>query len=135
MEKNNDRDTKFELLTNKLNKMLFRFLIREYYSVSINPFYCLKLLTKIIHNDVNDNLKEQCALFLVYILQNLCVKLGNTIYREACSYGKMSHLNLTIIYNCHLSDFLLVSRIFSLNLFNKSSVNLFNNLVNSRKKS
>ena len=73
MEKNNDRDTKFELLTNKLNKMLFRFLIREYYSVSINPFYCLKLLTKIIHNDVNDNLKEQCALFLVYILQNLCV--------------------------------------------------------------
>ena len=74
-------------------------------------------------------------IFKLLILQNLCVKLGNTIYREACSYGKMSHLNLTIIYNCHLSYLLLVTRIFSLNLFNKSSVNLFNNLVNSRKKS
>ena len=69
------------------------------------------------------------------LLKNLCVKLCNTVYREARSDCKVSHLNLSVVHDCHLADFLLIARIHGLNLLDKASVNLLDNLVYSRKKS
>ena len=63
------------------------------------------------------------------------MKLCNTINRISGNNCKISHLNLSVIDNSHLTNLLLVARIFSLNLFYKTTVNLFNNLVNSWKKS
>ena len=67
------------------------------------------------------------------ILQNLCVQSCNAVYRIACSDCKMCHLHLTIPDNCHLSDFLEVSRIFCLNIKNETTVDFFDDLVNTRK--
>lgn len=66
-------ERKFELYTNKLNKNLFYFLIREYYSHSINPFVTLKNLMKIIHSKISENLKQKCASFLFQILFDISV--------------------------------------------------------------
>lgn len=64
-------DCKYELLSNKMNNSLFKFLMREYYSHTIDPFFCLKLLSKIYHTKITDKLKEKCASFLFTILQEL----------------------------------------------------------------
>ena len=69
----NEIEARYELLSNKLNNKLFIFLLREYYSYSINPFSCLKYLSQIIHSRITDNLKHKCSVFLFYILQHLSV--------------------------------------------------------------
>ena len=69
------------------------------------------------------------------ILQDLCMKLGNTIYRKACCDCKMCHLNLSVINDRHLLNLAVVSRISSLDLKNKTTVDLFCNLIDTRKQS
>ena len=67
------------------------------------------------------------------ILQNLCVKPCNTVNRISRNNCKMSHLNLTIIYNSHLTNLLIgdsgLSRILHFNKTDETAVNLFYNLV------
>ena len=63
------------------------------------------------------------------------MKLRNTVYGITCNDCKMCHLHLAIINDCHLTDLLRIIRILLLDLFHKSAVDLFNNLINSGKKS
>ena len=67
---NNKEETEgsFEKLLTKLNKSLFYFITREYYSKKINPFTCLKLLSKIIHTSPDYKLQTKCASLLFSIL-------------------------------------------------------------------
>ena len=65
--------------------------------------------------------------------QDLCVQLCHTVYRVAAGDSQMSHLHLSVIDNGHLADLLLISRIFCLDLLNKSPVDFFNDLVNTGK--
>lgn len=66
-----DSESKYELLSNRINNSLFKFLMREYYSRTINPYYCLKLLSKIYHTKLTDKMKEKCSSFLFIVLQGL----------------------------------------------------------------
>ena len=90
--------------------------------------YTIGLIVELLRHHLIEILK-------LLLLKNLCVELCNTVYRKSCCDCKMSHLDLSVIYNCHLAYLLLIARIHCLNLLNKTSVNLLNNLVNSRKKS
>ena len=67
---NNKDETEgtYEKLLTKINKSLFYFIIREYYSKKINPFTCLKLLSKIIHTSPDYKLQTKCASLLFNIL-------------------------------------------------------------------
>ena len=67
------------------------------------------------------------------LFQDLCVQLSHTVYRIAAGNSQMSHLHLSVIDNGHLADLFLISGIFCLDLLNKSPVDLFNDLVNTRK--
>ncbi len=69
------------------------------------------------------------------ILQNLRVKPCYTIDRIAGSDGQMSHLHLAVHDDGHLLHFVIIVRIFLLDLNNKSPVDLFYDLVNTRKQS
>ena len=73
--------------------------------------------------------------FQFLIFQNLCMKSCNTIYREACNDCKVSHFNLSVIDDCHLFDLLIVSRISVLYFDDETTVNLFDDLIYTRKKS
>src|SRR5699024_7261810 len=74
-------------------------------------------------------------IFELLFLQNLCVQSRNTVDRVACHDCQMCHLHLSIIDNCHLFDLLIVSRITILNFYDKSAVDLLNDLIDSRKQS
>ena len=63
------------------------------------------------------------------------MKSCNTIYRETCNDCKVCHLNLSVIDDCHLFDLLIVSRIFILYFDDKTTVNLFDDLIYTWKKS
>ena len=67
---NNKDETEgtYEKLLTKINKSLFYFITREYYSKKINPFTCLKLLSKIIHTSPDYKLQTKCASLLFNIL-------------------------------------------------------------------
>ena len=67
------------------------------------------------------------------LFQNLCMKCCNTIYRVRTCDSKMCHLNLTIIKDSHVLNLILVARIHRLDLQYKSSVDLFYDLVDTRK--
>ena len=84
------------------------------------------LVVELLREDLIEVLK-------LLILQNLCVKSCNTVNRIACNNGKMSHLYLTIVHNCHLTDLLIcysrLSRILHLDKADEATVDLFNNLI------
>ena len=67
---NNKDETEgnYEKLLTKLNKSLFYFIIREYYSKKIDLFTALKLLSKIIHKSPDYKLQTKCASLLFSIL-------------------------------------------------------------------
>ena len=78
---------------------------------------------------------HQIEILKLLILENLCMKLCNTVYRETCCNCQMSHLNLTIINDSHLLNLAVISRISSLDLKNETTVDLLCNLINTRKQS
>ena len=51
-------------------------------------------------------------IFQLLFLQDLGVKLCNTVYGIAGSDGQMSHFYLSVVDDCHFADLLLVARIF-----------------------
>ena len=63
------------------------------------------------------------------------MQCSNTVYRVTCTDSQMCHFNLSIVNDSHLADFLLVARIFFLDLFHKSAVDLLDDLVDTRKQS
>ena len=63
-----EKEGKYEKLLSKLNKSLFYFTLREYYSNKINYFTALKLLSKIIHSEKNYKLQTKCASLFFNIL-------------------------------------------------------------------
>ena len=65
------------------------------------------------------------------ILQNLCMQLGYTIDRITCNDSQMRHLNLTICNNCHLGNLIYIRRILVCHFDDKSSVDFFNDLINT----
>ena len=65
--------------------------------------------------------------------QNFRMQLCHTVYRISACNGKMCHFHLTIINDCHFTDFFLVTRIFCLDFQKESAVNLLNNLIYTRK--
>ena len=65
-----EKEGNYEKLLTKLNKSLFYFTLREYYSHKINIFTSLKLLSKIIHTERNYKLQTKCASLLFHILSN-----------------------------------------------------------------
>ena len=67
------------------------------------------------------------------LLQDFRVKSRNTVYGITGGNCKMCHLHLTIIDDCHFADLLLIAGIHFLYLNDESSVNLFNDLINSGK--
>ena len=111
-----EKDYLSETLFNKLHKYFFNFLLREYYSQSINPFFCLKLLVKIIHNNITEKLKEKCSSFLFYILEDLFLieqtnitpiindMLDNTLTRKADFYIILNYSNFLIHINNHVDS-------------------------------
>ena len=74
-------------------------------------------------------------IFQFLFFQDLSMKSCNTVYRIACNDCKVSHLNLSIIENSHVFDLVVISRIFRLNIKNKTTVDLFDDLVYTRKQS
>ena len=66
-------------------------------------------------------------------LKDLCVKLRNTVYREAADDCKVSHADLSVVNDRHSADLLVVTRISLLDLGYKTAVDLLNDLVNTRK--
>ena len=66
-------------------------------------------------------------------LQNFCMQSCNTVYRITGCNCQMSHLYLSIIDDCHFADLILVAGIHFLYLYDKSAVDLFNDLINSGK--
>ena len=73
--------------------------------------------------------------FQFLFLKDFCMKFGNTVYRVTCNDCKMSHFYLSIIEDCHLLDLFIVSRIFSLNIKDETTVDLFDDLVYTWKQS
>ena len=67
---NNKDETEgtYEKLLTKLNKSLFYFITREYYSKKIDLFTSLKLLSKIIYTSPDYKLQTKCASLLFNIL-------------------------------------------------------------------
>ena len=63
-----EKEGNYEKLLTKLNKSLFYFTLREYYSNKINYFTALKLLSKIIHSEKNYKLQTKCASLFFNIL-------------------------------------------------------------------
>ena len=81
---------------------------------------------------------EFVRIHLVEILQFLFfqdfrMQPCNTVYRIAACNGQMSHLNLAVIDDGHFADFLLVARIFIVDLLDESAVDLLNDLVDTGK--
>ena len=63
-----EKEGNYEKLLTKLNKSLFYFTTREYYSNKINIFTALKLLSKIIYSDKSNKLQTKCASLFFNIL-------------------------------------------------------------------
>ena len=63
-----EKDGNYEKLLTKLNKSLFYFTTREYYSNKINIFTALKLLSKIIFSEKKYKLQTKCASLFFNIL-------------------------------------------------------------------
>ena len=63
------------------------------------------------------------------------MKPCHTIDGKSCAYGQVCHLHLTIVYDGHFSDLILISGILILNGKYKSLINLFHDLIASRQKS
>ena len=74
-------------------------------------------------------------IFQFLFLKDFCMKFCNTVYRVACNNCKMCHFDLSVIEDCHLLDLVIVSRIFFLNFKNETAVDLFDDLVYTRKQS
>ena len=69
------------------------------------------------------------------VFQDFRMKPCHTVYTVSCNNCQMRHLHLTVGYNCHFLN--LVSRLMVsvYNIEQETAVNLFNNLINSRKQS
>ena len=71
--------------------------------------------------------------FQLLILQDLSMESCHAVYGEACRDGQMSHLDLAVIDDGHLLDLLIVARILSLDLQDEPAVDLFDDLIYTRK--
>ena len=69
------------------------------------------------------------------LLQDLSVQSCNAVYRVACCNCQMCHLDLSVVDNRHLANLLLIARVLRLNLQDKTTVDLFNDLVYTRQQS
>ena len=65
--------------------------------------------------------------------KNFCMKSCYTINRVTCNDCHICHLYLSIIEDCHLADFLLISRIAVLDFKYKTTVDFFYDLIYTRK--
>ena len=63
-----EKEGNYEKLLTKLNKSLFCFITREYYSKKLDIFIALKLLSKIIISEKNYKLQTKCASLFFNIL-------------------------------------------------------------------
>lgn len=63
-----EKEGNYEKLLTKLNKSLFYFITREFYSDQIDYFTALKLLSKIIYSEKNYKLQTKCASLFFNIL-------------------------------------------------------------------
>ena len=72
-------------------------------------------------------------IFQLLFFQDLGMQSCNTVYRITASDCQVGHLNLSVVDDSHLPDFFLISRIFVLDLQDKSAVDLFDDLVYTRK--
>lgn len=68
-----DQDLHLKLFENKMNSNLFKFLVREYFSNSMNPFLILKMLSKILFSNISKILKLKYILFFLTILKRLTI--------------------------------------------------------------
>ena len=57
------------------------------------------------------------------------MKSCHAVHGESGYYGKMRHLNLSVVDDRHLADLLLITGISALNLVEKSPVDLLNDLI------
>ena len=74
-------------------------------------------------------------IFQFLMLQDLSMKLCNTVYRVTCCDCKVCHLHLSVKDDSHLAYFFEITRIFCFNLCYKTTVDLFNDLIYTRKQS
>ena len=61
------------ILLNQFYSSLYKLLLREYNSKTINPFFCLKLLIQLIHSKITEKLKYKCAIFVFSLLEKLSI--------------------------------------------------------------
>ena len=60
-------------LLNQFYTSLYKLLLREYYSKTISPFFCLKLLIQLVHSKITNKLKYKSAVLLFLILEKLSI--------------------------------------------------------------
>ena len=72
-------------------------------------------------------------IFQLLFFQDLGMQSCNTVYRITAGDCQVGHLHLSVIDDSHLPDLFLISRIFVLDLQDKSAVDLFDDLVYTRK--
>ena len=65
------------------------------------------------------------------MFEDLRVQSRNTVHGIACRDRQMSHLYLSVVYDRHLADLLLITRIFALDLDDESAVDLLHDLVDT----
>ena len=63
------------------------------------------------------------------------MKLCNTVDRISAYDSQTSHMNLSVIDHCHLADFFLITRVLLSYLDQEAAVDLFYDLIDTRKKS
>ena len=62
-----------KILLNQFYSSLYKLLLREYLSKTMNPFFCLKLLIQLFHSRIKDKLKYKCAIFVFSLLEQLSI--------------------------------------------------------------
>ena len=63
------------------------------------------------------------------------MKLCNTVDRISAYDSQTSHMNLSVVDHCHLADFFLITRVLLSYLDQEAAVDLFYDLIDTRKKS
>ena len=63
------------------------------------------------------------------------MKLGNTVDRISAYDSQTSHVNLSVVDDCHLTNFFFITRVLLSYLDQEAAVDLLYDLVDTRKKS
>ena len=69
-----------------------------------------------------------------YLLQDLCMQGCYTVDGITTNDCKICHAYLTVIDDCHASDTIVISRETGLDILDKSTVDLFYDLIDTRQK-